>query len=154
MFLPILWLFALTPLSSKGSVQYFKHDLYIFKFLNIVMPWKLGSIIGFIIVEGLTACTRCFFCTKWWPLKTYEKCFLFHRKRFFRSQEIQIFVFLPCTLFPPVNHCLKRWLKINPKVYDVINWSNKNSETHIAWYLEKQTRSDIETWSIDRVLNK
>ena len=40
------------------------------------------------------------------PLKT-EKCFLFHLKSFFRSQDIQIFVFPSSPLFPPVNHCLE-----------------------------------------------
>ena len=31
---------------------------------------------------------------------------------------------------------------------------NKNLITHFAWYLEKEKRYDIKTFSIDRVLNK
>ena len=27
-------------------------------------------------------------------------------------------------------------------------------ETHVVLYLERESKSDIETWSIDRVLNK
>ena len=47
----------------------------------------------------------------------------------------------------------EKMIKINPKVYDVINWLNKNLKTYV-WYLEEETRSYIETWSIDRVLRK
>ena len=39
------------------------------------------------------------------------------------------------------------------KVYDTINWLSKNLRTHV-WYIENESRSDIETWSIDRVVNK
>ena len=52
-------------------------------------------------------------------------------------------------LFPFVSHCFRRWLKISLKVYDVINWLNKNLKTHFAWYLQKESVS----WSIDKVLN-
>ena len=40
------------------------------------------------------------------------------------------------------------------KVYDIINCLNKNLTTHFVWYLEKEKSYDIETFSIDRVLNK
>ena len=33
-----------------------------------------------------------YFFTNWWPLKNYEKCFLFHLKTSFCSRDIQIFV--------------------------------------------------------------
>ena len=80
------------------------------------------------------------------------KCFLF---RFFRSQDIQIVVFLSTSLFPTVSHYSRRWSSTrNLKVYAVINWLKKNLKTHFVGYLEKESRSDIETWSIDRVLNK
>ena len=36
-------------------------------------------------------------------------------------------------------------------VYAVINYLNKKLKTQ---YLKKECKSDIETWSIDRVLNK
>ena len=45
-------------------------------------------------------------------------------------------------------------MKINHKVYDAINWLNKNLKADTVRYLERETRSDIETWSIDRVLSK
>ena len=44
--------------------------------------------------------------------------------------------------------------RLSLKVYDVINWLKKNSKTHIVLHLDKENRSDTETWSIERVLNK
>ena len=72
----------------------------------------------------------------------------------FRSWDIQIFVFLSALIFLSVSHCVRGCLKINLKVYDVINCLNKNLITHCVWYLGKEKRSDIETLSIDKVLNK
>ena len=86
-------------------------------------------------------------------LKNYEKCFWFHLKSFFRSQDILVFVLFSLPYFPPVSHCLRRWSKIYLKVYDAISWLNKNLKTNIIWHLEAESRPDIETWSIDRVLN-
>ena len=53
-------------------------------------------------------------------------------------------------LFSTLNHGWKPCIK----VYDIINCLNKNLTTHFVWYLEKEKRYDIETFSIDRVLNK
>ena len=50
--------------------------------------------------------------------------------------------------------CVRGCLKINLKVYDVINCLNMNLVTHFVWYLGKEKRYDIETLSTDRVLNK
>ena len=72
----------------------------------------------------------------------------------FRSWDIQIFVFLSALIFLSVSHCVRGCMKINLKVYDVINCLNKNLITHCVWYLGKEKRSDIETLSIDKVLNK
>ena len=75
-------------------------------------------------------------------------------KELFSFSRYSIFVFPSSPLFLPVGHCFRRWSKINLKVYDVINCLNKNLITHFVWYLEKEKRYDIETLSIDRVLNK
>ena len=64
-----------------------------------------------------------------------------------------MFVSLSSSLFGPVSHCLGGWFKKNLNVYDVINCLIKNLMTHFAWYLEKEIRCDIETLSIDKVLN-
>ena len=56
--------------------------------------------------------------------------------------------------FPPVNHCFRGWLNINLKVYDVISSLSKNLITHFVWFLDKEKRYNIQTFSIDRVLNK
>ena len=87
-------------------------------------------------------------------IKNYEKCFLFHWKSSFHTQDIKIFVFSSSPLFFPVSHCLRGWSRKNLKIYDVINCLNKNLITHFVWYLEKEIRCDIETLSIDRELNK
>ena len=39
--------------------------------------------------------------------KKYERCFLLHLKSYFRSRDIQIFLFPPYPLFLPVSHCLR-----------------------------------------------
>ena len=85
---------------------------------------------------------------------TKRKMFLFHLKSFFHYQDIQIFICPSSPLFLPVSHCFRAWSKINLKVYDVINCLNKNLITHFVWYLEKEKRYEIETLSIDKVLNK
>ena len=82
----------------------------------------------------------------------YE-CILLHLKSSFRSQDTQIFIFLTSPQFP-LGHCFRGWLKINFKVYGIISCLKKNLITHFVWYLEKEKRYDIETLSIDRVLNK
>ena len=88
------------------------------------------------------------------PSKT-EKYLSFHQKSSFRSQDNQIFLFFVLPSFHlPVIHCFRDWSKINLKVYDIINGLTKNLITHIVWYLEKEKRCDIQTLSIDRVLNK
>ena len=80
------------------------------------------------------------------------KMFLFHWKGSFHFQDIEIFVFSSFPLFFSVNHCFRGWFK-KILVCDVINCLIKNFLTHFVWYLEKEIRCDIETLSIDRVLN-
>ena len=82
-------------------------------------------------------------------LQKLWKIFLFHLKSSFCSRDIQIFVFLSSPLFSPVSHCFRGWSKKNLKVYDIINFLNKNLITHFIWYLKKEIRCDI-----DRELNK
>ena len=62
---------------------------------------------------------------KWQPVNHYEKCFLLHLEIFFRSRDTQIFVLLTSP-HSPLGHCFRGWLKINLKVYEVINCLNRN----------------------------
>ena len=87
-------------------------------------------------------------------LQKIWKMYFISSESSFRSQDIQIFVFPSSPLFLPVSHCFRVWWKINLKVFDVINCLTKNLITHFVWYLKKEKRYDIETLSIDRVLNK
>ena len=93
-----------------------------------------------------------YFSPKDSPSKT-EKC-LFHLKSSFHSWAMQFFVYPSSLFFLSVSHCFRGWSKINLKVCDIINCLNKNSIAHFVWYLEKEKRYDIETLSIDRVLNE
>ena len=65
-----------------------------------------------------------------------KNVFYFVLKSFFWSQDIQIFVFLFSSIFPP--------FKINLKVDDVSNCLNRNLKTCIVLYLQKERESDIE----------
>ena len=61
------------------------------------------------------------------PSKTMKNTLYYiSSKSSFRSPDILIFVFLSSFLFLPVSHCVRGCLKINHKVYDVINCLNKN----------------------------
>ena len=81
------------------------------------------------------------------PFKNYEKCFLFHLNSFFILEMLK-FLYFHLPLFFSLSAIA---LEV---VYDVINCLNKNLITHFVWYLKKEKRHDIETLSIDRVLNK
>ena len=88
------------------------------------------------------------------PFKNYAKCLLFHLRSSFCSRDIQIFIFMSSPLFLPVSHYFGGWSKIDREVYEIINCLNKNLITHFLWYLEKETKYNSETLSIDKVLNK
>ena len=85
--------------------------------------------------------------------KLWKKIYISSKKlfSFSRYSHFCIFVFPP---FPHVSHCFSGWLKINLKVYGVINCLNKNLIAYFLWYLEKGKRYDNESLSIGRVLNK
>ena len=48
--------------------------------------------------------------------------------------------------------CFMGWLKINLKVYDIINCLNKNLVTQFVWYPENGKMYDTESSPTDRVL--
>ena len=85
--------------------------------------------------------------------KLIRRIFISSRKlfSFLRYSNFGIFVF---PYFLPVSHCFSSWSKKNLKIFDFINCLNKNLIIHFVWYLEKEIRCHIETFSIDRVLNK
>ena len=89
------------------------------------------------------------FLNKWQPFKNYQKCFyfIFLSTKVFSFSKYSNFCISFLPFFPfcqPVSNCSWRWRKINPKVYGVINWLNKNLKSHIVWYLEKGARPDNE----------
>ena len=63
---------------------------------------------------------------------------------------LKIFTFLSW-LFGHVAKRLDMKDKVNFKFYDVTARLTNNRNTHISQYLEKQTQSDNETWSANRV---
>ena len=66
------------------------------------------------------------------PSKTMKNAFYFIKKNSFHSGDNQIFQFLSFPLFLTVCHCLRRWSKINLKVYDAINCL-KRTQYHISF---------------------
>ena len=99
------------------------------------------------MILNLKACVRYF--SFFQPMITLKKLW---KMLFISSKKIFRFLYFPLLSFSPVSRCSKRWSKINLRVYYVITCPNKNLKTHIVWYLDKESRSDIETWSINRVL--
>ena len=88
-------------------------------------------------------------------LQNFWKMFFFSSKKLFsllRLFKFLYYIFL--SLFFLVSHCCGAWSKINLKVYDIINCLNKNFIRQFVWYLEKEKRYDIQTLSINIVLNK
>ena len=82
------------------------------------------------------------------------KMFFISSKKLFSFSRYSNFCISVFPFFPSVSHCFRCWSKINFKVDDVINFLTKNLITHFVWYLEKGKKYDIETFSIDRVLNQ
>ena len=104
--------------------------------------------------EGLKACAHYFFSKFYFslnnsPSKTIENAKIL--KRSFCYRDVQIFAFSSPPLFPLISYCFRDFSKMNLKVYDVINCSNKNLITHFVWYLEKEKRYGIKTLSVDRI---
>ena len=88
------------------------------------------------------------FFAKWQVSQKLRKTLFISSKKLFSFPNIQTFVFPTFPFFLPVSHCLWRWSKINLN-HQLIKQNFK--KTNAIWYVEK---SDIETGSIDRVLNK
>ena len=90
------------------------------------------------------------------PLKTMKMLFILSERLslLLKYSSFQVFVFPSASLLFPVSHCFRGWSKINLKVYDVINCLYKNLKITHVWYLQKEKRSDIETFSIYWVFNK
>ena len=119
---------------------------------QFVSLWKIMDLIK--VKDGVcNFLTIFYFSPNYSPSKTM-RCFLFHLKNSFHSWDIQVFLCWSSLLFLPVSDCLRAWSKINLNVYEVTSCLNKSLITHFVWYIEKEERYDIETLSIDRVLNK
>ena len=87
-------------------------------------------------------------------LQKLRKMLLISSKKLFSFSRYSNFCISVLSFFPPVGHCFRGWLKINLKVYDIVNCLSKNSITHFVLCLEKEKRHDIETLSIDGLSDK
>ena len=85
-------------------------------------------------------------------LKNYKEFFLFLLKVLTLLRYSRFCISFFC-FFPSVRHSSRRWLKLNLKFYGIINWLNNNLKTHFVCFFQKKGRSDITSWSVDRVLN-
>ena len=144
--------------------------LYFFWIKNCcLLTWNLANIL---ITKKNFQRSNKNFLNVTWHLKfvsaTLYQIFIFHQmialqklrkmvfissKKLFSFSRYSNFCMFLFPLFFPVSHCFIGWFKENLKVHDVINCLNKNLITHYAWYLKKKIRCDIETLSIDIVLN-
>ena len=125
-----------------------------------IVLWFMWAALYDIVIK---ACAH-YFLSKFYfspndsPLKTTKN--VISSKKLFsfsRHSSFSIFVFPSfCPCQPLLQRLIQDWYKVDTNliVYDVINCLNKNIITHFVWYLEKEKRYDIETLSIDRVLNK
>ena len=52
-------------------------------------------------------------------------------------------------IFKFLYFCLQRFFPLSAIAFDIINYLNKNFITHFVWYLEKEIRCYIETFSIE-----
>ena len=86
-------------------------------------------------------------------LQKLWKMFDFILKAIFVLKIFKFLYFRLSLFFFAIIHCFRGWIKRNLKVYDVINCPNENLITHFVWYLENKIRCDIETLSIDGVLD-
>ena len=84
------------------------------------------------------------------PLKIMENVFYYIKKALFI---LKIFKFL-CFCLPLFFSLSAIALEIYPRKILVLWHLNKDFMTHFVWYHEKKIRCDIETLTIDRVLNK
>ena len=66
--------------------------------------------------------------------KNDEKCFLFHVKNSFLSQDTWIF---NLTFLVILEKRLVKKAKIDFRIYDVTTWETNNDNTYIAQYLKK-----------------
>ena len=87
-------------LFKKNKNSMFKTQVISFLNLKHIIESRGVSVMLNLVFYVFKACVHYFlsnfyFFTKWQPFKNYEKCFLFHLKSFFSSQDIQFFVILP-----------------------------------------------------------
>ena len=131
----------------------FQRKSFILKLFNMTSPGDSFWYLKF------KACVR-YFLTNFYlsrndsPLKTMKAVFNFILKALFVLEIFKFLYFHLLLFFSLSIHCFRASSKINLKVYEIINCLNKNLIIHLVWYLEKEKRYDIETLSIDRVLNK
>ena len=114
-----------------------------------VKPWWVGArerkkrafFVPFVLSEG-----------NLFKIRVLSQCIMY----WIHFQNIHTFTYqktLLHTLLLLVSKIIKS-LQCIPKVYEVINCLNKNLITHLVWYTENVKSYDIQTFSINRVLDK
>ena len=88
-------------------------------------------------------CIICFNESPTKMIKNNEKCFLFHLKRFFCSQNVQIFVltFWSCRKKTAWQHVKKH--KVHFKIYNVTTRLKNNYDKHIGQYLTNKSNQKM-----------
>ena len=105
------------------------------------MYWNSCNLCIDFIYLGSTSSTH---FTKKKYLKSMETLFILLKTLYFSKYSTF------ALLFPQlvIAESRRSWLKINPQVYDFLTCLYFNLKMQIVWYLVKERRSYIETWSI------
>ena len=128
------WLFDKVIFTKKLVMKW--RDIITYKFVR-----KLQCLGVKLFLECQTRFLRSgIIFSNWKPFKNNEKCFSFHRKSSFRSQDVYIFVLT----FSTWKNDLINKVKLNFKIYDVKKLETNNYNTHI-------TPSDNKIWSVNRI---
>ena len=142
----LLQVMAGLKLASPSHSDQNKHWPAVSAHLKIQQLWKIWPQCNF------KACV-CYFSSNFYFSPNDSPSKFISSRKLFSFLRYLIAIFLSSPLLFPVSHFFREWFKKNLKVYDVIICLNKNLITLFVWYLQKEIRCDIETLSIDSILN-
>ena len=137
--------------SRRTEIRFIEDDvLYITVFISSVSRKNFNVLKNLKLVSAFFY--QIFIFHQMIALQKLWKMFFISSKKLFSFSRYSSFCIFFLSFFPVI-HCFRGWFKRNLKVYGVINCLNNNFITHFVWYFEKEISFDIETLSIDRVLN-
>ena len=144
----IIWFHKILKLIFQKQLNVLK--IHVLNIDENYLTWQLSCKFSYTLKPVSAIFYQIFIFHQMIALQKLWKMFFISSKKLFsfsRYSNFCIFVFPSCS---PVSHCFRDWCEKNLKVYDVINFLNKNVIAHFVLYLETEISCDIETLSIDR----